>query len=254
MDQRPIGIIDSGVGGLSIWQEVAKYLPSEDILYLADQKNFPYGKKNPEELYKIVSGKVDWFLKNNIKLLVIACNTATVHTLDKLRQHFPIPIIGIVPIVKKAAELSRKKKIIVLATSATAQSNYLKNLIKRFAGDCQVFIYAIDNVVSQIENREAVDITGKQDGLSKKDVDVVALGCTHYSFIKPQLRKLFGGKVRVLDAAGAIARQVRRILTNNQTLARNKKPRYTFYTTGDVVKFNKQLRLLLKKEFVAREL
>ncbi|MBI2036311.1 glutamate racemase [Candidatus Microgenomates bacterium] len=250
---RPIGIIDSGVGGLSIWQELVKLLPWEDIIYLADQRNFPYRAKQKKELYRIVSDNVKFLVKQKAKLIVLACNTATVHTLDGLRQNFPVPIVGVVPVVKKAAELSRKKKIIVLATSSTAQSNYLKNLVKKFAGDCQVFIYALDEVIDQIENLQRIVITGKIANLSKKDVDVVALGCTHYGFIKPQLQKLFGKKVRVLEPAGAVTRQVKRVLTNNQTLAGKRTPRYTFYTTGDAIKFNKQLRLLLKKEFLAKK-
>ncbi len=254
MNNYPIGILDSGVGGLSIWRELVRQLPRESTVYLADQQNFPYRQKKGYELYQIVSQRVNWFLKNNIKLLVIACNTATVHTLDKLRQNFSIPMVGIVPVVKKAAELSRKKKIIVLATSATVKSRYLKKLIEKFANSCQVFTHGLDEIVDQIEDLQKVVITEELATLLKKDVDVVALGCTHYGFIKPQLQKLFGKEVLILEPAGAVTRQVKRVLTNNQTLAGKTKPRYTFYTTGDVEKFNKQLGVLLKKEYRVNKL
>lgn len=248
MNNYPIGIVDSGVGGLSIWKELKKQLPKESLIYLADQKNFPYGKKKPDQLYKIVAQKVKKLISFDVKLIVIACNTATVHTIGKLRENFSLPIVGIVPVVKKAAELSRKKRIAVLATSATAKSLYLKKLIEAFASDCQVFIYEFDGVIEQIEKglpiyfgQELIEVLGK-------DVDVVTLGCTHYSFIKPHLEKVFGKNIVILDSASAIARQVKRVLTNNGMLASGEEPRYTFYTTGNVKNFKKQLKLFFGKK------
>lgn len=245
---------------MSIWQEVVKYLPSENILYFADQKNFPYGRKEEEKLYQIVSKNVKFLTKQQVKLIVIACNTATVHTLDKLRLTYKLPIVGTVPVVKKAAELSKSGRIGVISTFATSKSRYQKNLIAKFAPDMKVSVEAADWLVAIIEKLE---LTPKQilpkieknlHHLKEKNIDVLVLGCTHFSFAKPYFKKIFGRGVLVLDSAGAIARQVKRVLNNNDKRASRRKPSYVFYTTGDANLFKKRITALLKTKTLVKSI
>lgn len=250
--KKAIGIIDSGVGGLSIWQKITKLLPHEDLIYLADQKNFPYGTKNAEFLRKITSKNVEFLIKKQVKLIVLACNTATVHTLSYLREKYRLPIVGTVPVIKKAAELSKNGKIGVIATSSTNKSQYQKKLIKKFASGFLVSNLAQDGLVELVENLELsvekiIPLLAKNLRILKnRKIDVLALGCTHYAFLKPHFKNFFGKKVLILDSAGAVARQVRRVLKNNEALAKKTKASYYFYTTGDLGKFKKQLKFLLK--------
>lgn len=254
MRSRPIAIIDSGVGGLSIWQAIVKLLPSEDIIYFADQKNFPYGTKDEKTLRSIMSRNVDFLLKQRAKLIVIACNTATVYTLQKLRQTYTIPLVGTVPVIKKAAEISKKGRIAVLSTLATSKSAYQKNLINQFASDMDVFVVAADWLVRRVENLNtsspqlSLILNKKLQGLKEKNIDVLVLGCTHFSFVKQHCKKIFGRYVEVLDSAGAIARQIKRVLSNNSIIASKHRPSYTFYTTGKKARLEKQIEVLLHRE------
>lgn len=247
---RAIGIIDSGVGGLSIFSEIKKQLPYEDIIYFADQKNFPYGNKSKQKLNNIVLKLVKFLvIKKNVKLIAIACNTATVHTIDSIRKMTGVPIVGIVPVVKKASEVSKSGRIGVIATKATIESSYQKALIRKFCANSKVKSIAIDDAVALIENLQFEKIMPVLETalakLAKNKIDTLALGCTHYNFIKPQIKKVLGGRVKVLDASGAIARQVKRILINNAIRAKKQKPSYVFYTTGEANKLQKQLMFLL---------
>lgn len=250
--KNAIGIIDSGVGGLSIWQKMTKLLPNEDLIYLADQKNFPYGTKSPGLLKKVISKNVEFLVKQKVKLIVLGCNTATVHALSYLREKYRLPIVGTVPVIKKAAELSRSGKIGVIATSSTSKSQYQKDLIKKFTNGFSVSNLAQDGLVELVENLEmSTDkirphLAKNLQILKNRKIDVLALGCTHFAFLRPHFRNFLGKEVLILDSAGAVARQVRRVLKNNKALTKKRKASYSFYTTGDLGKFKKQLAVLLK--------
>ena len=151
---NPIGIIDSGVGGLSIASAIAKKLPKESIIYLADSKNCPYGDKSQEEIYKLSKRMVDYLVKKKIKLLVIACNTITILAIDKLRKDFPtLPIVGIVPVIKTAAERTKNGRIGIFSTKATSESQYQRDLINRFARESEVIPAGSSRLVGLIEDR-----------------------------------------------------------------------------------------------------
>lgn len=235
---QSIGIIDSGVGGLSITSTLIKKLPKESIIYLADSKNCPYGQKNPEETYKLTKKMVDFLLKSDIKLLVIACNTITVTSIDKLRKEFKqIPIVGIVPVVKTAVEKTKNKKIGIFSTQLTANSNYQKDLIEKYAKDYSVLNLGSSTLVSLIEK---LDFKAINQVLEKElvpfknsNIDVLALGCSHFSLIKQQIQKYLPN-VLILDSSQAVSRQVQRILEHNKLLSNSKNPSYNFYTTGDL--------------------
>lgn len=252
MSNKPIGILDSGVGGLSIWKELVLQLPSEQTIYIADSRNCPYGTKTRNEIYRLTSRLVKFLIKNKVKLVVLACNTITVSCLDRLREDFPdLPIVGTVPVVKTAAEKTRNKKIGIFSTNVTAKSNYQKKLIKKFASDCQVLNIGTNELVPLIE---AGEIEGPRlqailkkalKPFIKKRIDALAIGCSHFPFLQESIQEVLGKDVFILDSGGAIARQVRRILINNNKLALIKKPSYIFYTTGDAGKFTSLAKKLI---------
>ncbi len=251
MNNQPIGILDSGVGGLSVWQEVVKELPSESIIYLADSKNCPYGQRSKEEIYRLSKRLVSFLIKENVKALIIACNSITVSCLGQLRKDFPnLPIIGTVPVIKTASSQTKNGKIGILSTNATAKSEYQKKLIKNFAKGLEVINLGTDRLVSFVERGElgSGDVKKKliQDLKPFKDkkVDVIALGCTHFPFLRSSIKNILGENIILLDSSLAIARQVRRVLVQNKHLSASKNPSYIFYTTGSSKDFKKVMKKL----------
>jgi len=260
MNDQPIGIIDSGVGGLSIWQKIALNLPMESIVYLADSKNVPYGNKTQAQIYKFVKLMVEFLLERKVKIIILACNTATVFCLEKIREDFPqIPIIGTVPVVKTAVEKTKNKKIGILSTENTANSNYQKNLIEMFADGCEVVNVGTNELVPFVErgeiNGDKISMAlGKQlEKFKNQGVDVIALGCTHFPFLRDIITKNMGEKVLILDSGDAIARQAKRVLENTNNLSSQKNPSYSFFTTGNSDKFSKTASLLLKTSSIKAE-
>ena len=253
---QPIGILDSGVGGLSIWRQIVKKLPKESTIYIADSKNCPYGKKTEKEIYRFSKKLVRFLLSKKVKLIVLACNTITVSCLDKLRKDFPkTPIIGTVPVIKTASEITKNNKIGVLSTTRTAKSKYQKDLIKVFAGGANVFNIGTNKLVPLIENgnfkvREIENILREElSPFIKSNIDTLALGCSHFPFLERQMQKILGKKVLILDSSSAIARQVKRILENNKDLSVYNSFGHTLLTTGDLKKFNRLSIKLLGKRF-----
>jgi|SRR3989344_1141622 len=259
MNNQPIGILDSGVGGLSIWKEIVLHMPHESTVYIADSLNCPYGNKDKEEIYRLARKLVGFLVKNNAKLVIVACNTITVSCLGRLRLEFKnLPIVGAVPVVKTLVENTRNKKIGILSTTATAKSEYQKELIKVFANKCEVVNIGMDKLVPLIEKGE---IGGSEIKKILKDelnifknagVDSLALGCTHFPFLKKEIQNFLGLSVLVFDSGGAIARQVKRVLTNNDDLSLQKKPEYSFYTTGNTQLFTAVVKKLIGENFVKK--
>lgn len=251
-NDQPIGILDSGVGGLSIWQEVVKELPHESILYLADTARCPYGSRSQEEITRFARQMVAFLIKKGVKLIVVGCNTITVTCLARLREEFPdIAIVGTVPVIKTAASLTTGP-IGILSTKTTAQSTYQKELIQRFASGRQVVTVGTDELVPLVERGEVDGQLMKQvltevlAPFKKAQVLAIALGCSHFPFLKHAIQKEMGESVHVLDSGAAIARQVRRVLETNASLASGKAS-YTFYTTGDKQSFTAVIERLLPR-------
>lgn len=243
-NDQPIGVLDSGVGGLTIWKEIVALLPRESTLYIADSKNCPYGVKSPEKIFQLSKKLVKFLLDKNCKLIVIACNTITVTCIDRLRSEFRgIPIVGTVPVVKTAAEKSRSKRIGIFSTPVTANSQYQRDLINKFARECEVTSEGSYELVSFIEkgNMDKVEL----EKILKRElqvflesyVDVLVLGCSHFPLVKKHIQKILGPRIQVLDSGGAVARQVKRILLANNKLSTEKKPTHEFNSTGDSEKF-----------------
>lgn len=254
--KRPIGIFDSGVGGLSILKEIKKYLPNENLIFLADQKNVPYGLKNQRELEKITERITRFLMKYDIKMLVIACNTATCYALSYLRGKFNIPIIGVVPAIKPAAQKSRKLKIAVMSTPATANSAYLKNLIKEHAGNLEVLRLGCEGLEDSIEELDYQRIEASLPDYASKikgfGADILVLGCTHYPLIKDNIKKSLGSGISVIDSSQAVANRVEYILSQNNMLSREKLSE-TYYTTADTLKFSEVASILLNCDVIAQK-
>lgn len=249
---RAIGILDSGWGGLSIWQSIIEALPHESTCYIGDHRFIPYGNKPPAVIQSRVFELLKFFVSKRVKLAIIACNTATVAGIEAYRTHFPtLPIIGVVPVVKTAAEVTKARKFLVLSTPYTAASHYQKNLIQEFASDCQVYNIGSSRLVQLIERGKiqgkaiTKELTKTLHPYVAKRIDVIALGCTHYPFVRQAIRAIVGKNVQILDSGGAVARQTQRVLFANHALSTDSKPTYTFFTTGETNKTQNVARLLL---------
>lgn len=238
MSNNPIGVIDSGIGGLSIASELIKKFPNESFVYLADSLNCPYGEKTPEEIYSLSKKLIEFLLTKKIKLLVIACNTITVTSIDKLRKEYPnLPIIGIVPVIKTAVKNSKSKKIGIFSTVVTAKSDYQKDLINKWAEDASVLNLGTSRLVPLIEKLDFISIDNilerELKPFKKAEIDTLALGCSHFPLIRDKIQSYLPN-VLILDSAEAVSHQVGRILIHNDLVATLKDPSYNFYTTGDL--------------------
>jgi glutamate racemase len=237
----PVGIFDSGVGGLSVLKAIRQEVPSRPLVYLADQANVPYGARSLEEV-KRFSEEITRFLTNlGINLVVVACNTASAAALHSLRATFPdISFVGMEPAVKPAALSTFSGKVGVLATPATFQGKLYASVVERFGKGIKIYQNTCPGLVQQIEK-------GDLDGPStrrildhaltpmlKNGVDVIVLGCTHYPFVAPLIQTIAGPDVKVIDPAPAVARQVSRLIDENEKVDREvKKNSITFYTSGE---------------------
>lgn len=221
-----IGIFDSGIGGTTTLNEIRKCLPNEDFIYYADTKNNPYGNKTDEELYNIVSKIVNYLIKENVKLIVIACNTATTKCIDKLRNNYPKMIfVGTEPAIKVACD-NNYKNTLVLATPGTIASERTQELVSENKKDDQnIYLISCDNLANAIEKND----TKKIDKLLKmhltdyknKNIDSVVLGCTHYPIIKDKIQKYFKNAT-IIDGNIGVAKRIKYILETNNLL-NNKK-------------------------------
>ncbi len=255
-DNRPIGLFDSGVGGLSILSQIKKVLPNENLVFFADQANIPYGQKTKKELQDLTEKITGFLLDFNIKLLVVACNTASCYAIDHLRSKFTIPIVGVVPAIKPATKLTTKLKIVVMSTPATARSDYLKSLIEEFAPNLKVLRLGCAGLEDSIENLDMPQITKLLDKYLEKvinfDADVIVLGCTHFPFVKDQIRKRIGSKTIILDSGKAVAKRVESLLAKSEKFS-EEKIKDLFFTTSSPPKFSKVASALLHYEITSQK-
>ena len=236
----PIGVFDSGVGGLSVLRTIRQQYPKEDLLYLADQAHVPYGMRSLAEVRQFSEDITRYFLQHGVKLVVVACNTASAAALHYLRNTFPdIPFVGMEPAVKPAAETTKSGVVGVLATPATFQGELYASVVERFANGVRILQDTCPGLVEQIERgnldgNETLDILRQAlGGMLEENIDTIVLGCTHYPFVIPQIQAIAGLQVRVIDPAPAIARQVGRLLDQHNLHASTNQPgRSTYLTTG----------------------
>lgn len=237
----PIGVLDSGAGGLSVLHRIRELLPYESLLYAADTANIPYGDKTQAFVRRRVQAVSEQLVAMGAKALVVACNTATAAAVESLRERFAIPVVGMEPGVKPAVEMSRNGVVGILATEAMVRSNRMADLVARFAHNHEVIIQPCPGLVEQVE-RFALDTpeTSRllQQYLSpsiERGADTLVLGCTHYPFLRPAIERLVGAGVTVIDTAPAIARRLQALLQQGGLLNTETKPGWErFYSTGNV--------------------
>lgn len=225
----PIGIFDSGVGGLSVLQDIANYLPKERFVYFADTANVPYGPRDADDIRQLTAQAIEWLYRQGCKIAVVACNSASAFSLDHLRAHYGerFPIIGLVPALKPAVLQSKSKKVAVLATPATFCGKLIKDVITGFAEPAQVQVLAytclelVPYVEADMANSPECRDTLRRllDPAVEQGVDYLVLGCTHYPFLKPSLEALYGDRLTLIDSGVAVARQTARVLIKHGLLA-----------------------------------
>ena len=240
--EAPVALFDSGVGGLSVWREVARQLPDETILYLADQAHLPYGPRPLAEVRRYARGIARFLLDEGAKLIVVACNTASAAALHHLRMVFPdVPFVGMEPAVKPAVERTRSGQVGVIATPATFQGELFRRLVERFAANVELHTQVCPGLVEAVERGEfdSPRVEGLLhrylDPMVDAGIDQLVLGCTHYPFLERAIRRVVGEGVALIDPAPAVARQVGRVLAARGWLARRRDgaPKHRFYSTGD---------------------
>lgn len=228
--QAPIGLFDSGVGGLSIWRALRQSLPQENLLYLADSQCAPYGDRSPAWIIERTQRMAQLLVDHGCKALVIACNTATLVAAPTLRATLNLPIIAIEPAIKPAAALSRSRSVALMATSRTLDSKGLQSLIDRYASDIEIIRIPCPGLADRVE---ALQLSGPQIEAELRErlapalqsrADTLVLGCTHYPFLRPSIDAISGSRFHILEPSFAVAAQVHRRLQqanclNPQTLA-----------------------------------
>lgn len=218
-DPRPIGIFDSGIGGLTVAQAIRQALPYERLLYFGDNAHIPYGAKTNDDILDLSRGITHALLEQGCKLIVIACNTASAAALKPLRAELPnVTFVGMEPAVKPAVEHTRTGVVGVIATVATVQGEVFASIVERFAQDVTVIKQACPGLVLQIEAGEFTTpkteamLRGWLEPMVQQGIDALVLGCTHYPFVLPLIERIVGSGVRVIDPAPAIARRVDHVL------------------------------------------
>ena len=253
-NHRCVGVFDSGVGGLSVWREIARQLPQEDTVYLADQAYVPYGSRRLTEVRELSEGITRFLLDQGAKLIVVACNTASAAALHYLRRAFPnVPFVGMEPAVKPAVERTDNGVVGVIATPATFQGELFASLVERYASDVKVLTQVCPGSVEAVEasrlNTPETQALLRQclKPLIEAGVDQLVLGCTHYPFLRPAIERVVEAGVAVIDPAPAVARQAGRVLARQRLAAahpngsgqprRTRTGHHIFYTSGDAEAF-----------------
>ncbi|MBJ9976703.1 glutamate racemase [Pseudomonas sp. S75] len=236
----PIGVMDSGVGGLSVLAEVRRLLPAESLLYLADAGHVPYGEKSADYIRERCRRIAAFFQAQGAKAMVLACNTATAAAVADLRARYPQwPIVGMEPAVKPAAAATRSGVVGVLATTGTLQSARFAALLDRFAGDVRVVTQPCPGLVELIEQGDLTSpalrqlLQGYVQPLLEAGCDTLILGCTHYPFLRPLLAEQVPEQVAIIDTGAAVARQLQRLLQAGDLLASGPARQAVFYSSAD---------------------
>jgi glutamate racemase len=225
----PIGIFDSGIGGTSIWKEIQILLPLENTIYLSDSKNAPYGQKSRQEIIDLSIKNTEFLLDQNCKLIVVACNTATTNAIELLREKYNVPFIGIEPAIKPASLQTKTNTIGILATKGTLYSTLFETTSSTLKKEIVVIEKIGKGLVELIEvgklysSEMTVLLSTYIQFMMDKNVDCLVLGCTHYPYLIPQIRKLVGHKMTIIDSVKAVAKQTKEILKSHQILTKGDK-------------------------------
>jgi glutamate racemase len=244
---HPIGIFDSGIGGLTVLKAIKKALPGEKLIYLGDTARVPYGNKSKDTIIRYSIENTQFLLNFGIKLLVVACNTSTATSLKTLQEMFSIPIVGVIePGAKKAVHVTRTKRIGVIGTEATVKSGAYSGVIKSYqksavviSKPCPLFVPIVEEGLTKGKIAEDI-ITHYLASFKELDIDTIVLGCTHYPLLKYQIRKFFKGKVKIVDSANETSAAVKNLLLERIMLNKDSRQKETeFYVTDAAERFLK---------------
>lgn len=237
MDNRPIGIFDSGIGGLSVLQQAIKMLPKEHYIYYADEDHVPYGEKTTEEITCYVNDAVKFMLEKGVKAIVIACNTATSVAIENLRKLYHIPIIGMEPAAKPAIEMNQEKRIMLLATPVTIKEEKLRRLLEKIDIQHKIDLVPLPNLVKFAESETFDDSIVENyllDAFENYNLDnysEVILGCTHFNYFRPSIQKVFNNKAKLLDGNEGTIHRLKEVLSEHEELGTNELS-IEYYSTG----------------------
>ena len=250
MDNNPIGVFDSGLGGLTVLKKIIEILPNEKYIYYADTDNVPYGTKPKEEVKIYIENAIKFLISKNVKAIVIACNTATSIAINDLRNKYDIPIIGIEPAVKPAIEKRNGKKVLIMATPTTIREEKLQNLVKKLNVSEEVDLIDMPKLVEFAEKMEFNSNEVKkyiEDRLKKYNLNnysTLVLGCTHFPLFKESLLQVFSDGILIIDGSQGVANRLKDILENKNLLGNNKL-QINYYNSGkiankfDIEKYNR---------------
>ena len=242
MDNRPIGVYDSGFGGLSVWRELYRALPDESLIYLGDGKNCPYGSLPEERIREYAEQSVGELVGRGCKLIVVACNTATAAAITHLRERFSqIPIVGLEPAVKPACQMTKSRKVAVVATERSLGSEKFRRAVERYGEGVEVIKAVGEGFVEAVESDQEQSPATRQkveaviEPLIKSGVDVIVLGCTHYPFLKSVIRNVVGERrVQIIDSGEAVEKRVESLLDKYDIRASEENDaQYEFLTFAD---------------------
>jgi len=235
----PIGVLDSGFGGLSVLRSIRRLLPAEDLLYHADHAFLPWGERGPQEVRARAAHLADALVAAGAKAIVLACNTATAAAADALRASLAVPVIAMEPAVKPAAAATRSGVIGVLGTGGTLASARFAGLLERYAGDLVIVARPCPELVAAAESEVRPEVrralvAAAVEPLVAQGADVLVLGCTHFAFLRPEIEAVAGPGVTVIDTGPAVAREVaRRLGADRRLRAHDRAGNETFWTTGN---------------------
>ena len=253
MKNKPIGIFDSGIGGTSIWKEVVKLVPNENTIYLADSKNAPYGQKSSEEIIALSVKNTEHLISKGCKLIIVACNTATTNAIDYLRENYTVPFIGIEPAIKPAALLSKTGAIGILATKGTLTSKLFEKTTKEYTKNITTIEQDGEGLVPLIEegklnSQELNDLPSTYlKPMLNFNIDHLVLGCTHYPYLIPQIKKIMGENITIIDSGEAVAKQTKAILQKHNLISTSTAiGHHQFYTNAET----KVLKAILSDVFL----
>ena len=217
INNNPIGVFDSGIGGTSIWSAIHDLLPNEKTIYLADSKNAPYGQRSKDEIVALSKKNVEFLLENNCKLIVVACNTATTNAIFELRADYDVPFVGIEPAIKPAANNSQTQVIGILATKGTLNSELFNKTAEMFQ-NTKIIEQVGHGLVQLIEdgNLYSPEMTQLLESylqpMIEANIDYLVLGCSHYPYLIPQIKKILPDHIKIIDSGEAVARQTKNLL------------------------------------------
>src|SRR6187402_553501 len=237
-NDRPIGVFDSGIGGTSIWKAIHDLLPEEQTIYLADSKNAPYGQKSKAEIIALSMKNTDLLIEMGCKLIVVACNTATTNAIQELRAKYDIPFIGIEPAIKPAATNSRTQTIGILATKGTLNSELFNKTTEKYQ-DIKIIEQIGYGLVQLIEDGKINSpemtelLTSYLTPMIEANIDYLVLGCSHYPYLIPQIKKIIPEHIQIIDSGEAVARQTKNILREKVGFTTAKKSNPIFYTNSN---------------------